>query len=188
MRRLTLSAVAAATVVATLAGASPAQADQTYTGMQATNRMDGSHLALYADDSISEGVTAVSLRSPSWKFQTAAWTITRKDINGMHVLRNAAANKCLQPSSSSPVAGTTVIVRSCDGSALQEWSLRNEETDAQVTATGWYSLRPAVNTKIALTLDTYQGSGSLDTLILNEDLNSADRLWRFHKQGATWWT
>jgi hypothetical protein len=99
---------------------------------------------------------------------------------------STVANKCLQPSSATPDKGTAVIVRTCDGSRLQEWDRRAEENDAGVL-TGWYSLRPFVNQKIALTLDTYQGSGSWDTLILNEDLNSADRLWRFHKQGATWW-
>ncbi len=178
-----LPAVAAATVGAVLAAASPAQAATTWTGQQMTNRMDGSRLAL-SSDSTAEGATAITLRAPNWQYRTATWSITVKD-DGFFVLRNEAANKCLQPSTASPVAGTTVIVKTCDGSALQDWSRRNEETNHGQN-TGWGSFRPSVNTRIALTLNNYQGNGSWDTVHLDQDLNSADRLWRHHKPDTTW--
>ncbi|WP_329123973.1 hypothetical protein [Streptomyces sp. NBC_01353] len=43
-----------------------------------------------------------------------------------------------------------------------------------------------MNTKIALTLNNYQGNGSWNTVHLDQDLNSADRLWRHHKSDTTW--
>ncbi|RSS46004.1 hypothetical protein EF912_27915 [Streptomyces sp. WAC07061] len=177
------AAAAAAAMVATLVGACPAQAATTWNGQQVTNRMDGSRLALL-HDSTGDGAEGITLRSPGWTYQTATWSITQKD-DGHFVLRNEAANKCLQPSSASPVKGTTVIVKPCDGTALQDWSRRAEETNHGMN-TGWGAFRPRVNTTIALALRTYEGSGSWDTLYLDQDLNSADRLWHHHRPSSTW--
>ncbi|MCX4531725.1 hypothetical protein OHA79_35635 [Streptomyces sp. NBC_00841] len=47
--------------------------------------------------------------------------------------------------------------------------------------------RPRVNTPLAPPLDTYKGSGSRDSPYPDRDLNSTDRLWRFHAPGVTQW-
>ncbi|MEV0228735.1 RICIN domain-containing protein [Nonomuraea sp. NPDC050786] len=181
--RMAALAAAAATSTLTLLTVTPAAHAEPQTNREFINRMDGSRLATYGD-SVAEGAEAISLRHPGWKYRTAKWTFEVK-ADGHYVIKNEAANKCLQPAIAGPVAGTKVVIRTCDGSQLQDWSRRPEESDIG-QPTGWGAFRPRVNTAIALTLDTYQGSGSWDTLYLNRDQNSSDRLWRFLREGHTW--
>jgi hypothetical protein len=161
----------------------PAHAAQPQTNREFVNRMDGSRLATYGD-SVGEGAQAISLRSPVWKYKTAKWTYIVK-ADGHYVIKNEAANKCLQPATAAPKEGDTVVIKTCDGSQPQDWSRRPEESESG-HATGWASFRPRLNTAVALTLNTYQGPGSWNTLYLNRDQNSADRLWRFLRDGVTW--
>lgn len=184
IRRPILTLCSAAMALTSLLVTAPAHADETSNDMELHNRMDGSRLALQGD-STDEGAQAISLRSPTLQYKTQLWEFTGQD-NGYYVVRNETADKCLQPSTDKPVQGTTVVVRTCDGSRLQEWDVRKEEHFLE-GETGWNAWRPRVNTSIALTLDTYKGSGSWDTLHLNQDLNSTDRLWRFHSPDVSWW-
>jgi len=69
---------------------------------------------------------------------------------------------------------------------LQEWTYRLEQTDSGTPSPGWWTARPKTNPALAITLKTYEGSGSWDTLYLDRDQNSTDRLWRFLPDGATW--
>lgn len=180
------SALAAGAAMATtvLAIAAPAHADSApHTNREFINRMDGSRLATLGD-SVGENAEAITLRHPNWKYKTAKWTYIVKD-DGHYIIKNEAADKCLQPAAASPAAGGKVVIKTCDGSAAQDWSRRLEETEFG-HVTGWAAFRPRNNPKLALTLDAYMGPGSWDTLYLNRDQNSSDRLWRFLREGGTW--
>lgn len=176
-----------ATTALTLAGlivvSAPAHADISHPDQRIVNRMDGSRLALYGDG-VGEGSNAVSLRFPPWIYKTVKWTwITKSD--GYWVIKNEAANKCLQPATGVPGANDVVIVKTCDDSALQDWSRAKEDTAAG-GETGWGRLRPRTNTSLALTLNIYQGSGVWDSLYLAQDQSSTDRLWRAVSGDTPW--
>ncbi|MGW2176491.1 RICIN domain-containing protein [Streptomyces sp. NPDC001732] len=149
-------------------------------GRDLINKMDGSRLALLGN-STGEGAVAITLRDPAWKYSTERWETNfsawEADAPNTYTttLRNEAANKCLQPSTATPGRGTTVVVRTCDGSRLQKWSLMGEKADGKHT--GWWMYRPMVDTKLALSLNRYN-DGSWDTLYLNIAQPSSDRLWR----------
>ncbi|MFF3108930.1 RICIN domain-containing protein [Kitasatospora sp. NPDC057904] len=147
------------------------------------NRMDGSRMAL-GMDATGAGAQAISLRSPGWVYQTRKWTVITKR-SGYQVIRNDAANLCLQPVNASPAAGNAIVVQPCNGSAAQDWDTRPEQSNYAGTS-GWSAYRPRTNPSLAITLQTYQGSGSWDSLYLDTDQNSADRLWRFQKEGTSW--
>jgi hypothetical protein len=174
---LTSAAMAAGLAVCTAAYA------ETIPDRQFINRMDGSRMAL-AYDSTAEGSVAITLRAPGWHYQTAKWTVT-PNAAGYRSIKNDAAGKCLQPATATPQAGDGLVVRTCDRSASQDWTVRADHNDSG-TATGWYTYRPRTNTALAIALQTYQGSGSWDSIYLDRDQNTTDRLWRFLKDGATW--
>ncbi|MFB7914634.1 RICIN domain-containing protein [Streptomyces sp. NPDC056061] len=172
---------AAVLAVAGLAAAGQAPASAAPTPNQdLINKMDGSRLALL-NNSTAEGATGITLRDPAWKYSTERWEIDlsawQADAPNTYTatLRNEAANKCLQPSAATPQRGTAVVVRTCDGSRLQKWSLYPEK--AGDTYTGWWMYRPMVNKDLALSLNRYN-DGSWDTLYLNIAQPSSDRLWR----------
>ncbi|MFF2328837.1 MULTISPECIES: RICIN domain-containing protein [unclassified Streptomyces] len=151
------------------------------------NKMSGGRLALH-NDATGEGNTAITLRSPSWKYSTEAWdadSTWSADETGTWttVYRNRAANKCLQPASASAERGTTIVVRTCDGSDLQKWILRGEKVDGRYT--GWWMWRPKVNRNVAIALNRYN-DGSWDTLHLDTAYPSSDRLWRIAPNDAAW--
>ncbi|MFG1876218.1 RICIN domain-containing protein [Sphaerisporangium sp. NPDC049003] len=148
------------------------------------NRMDGSRLALLSDGT-GEGAPAITLRAPSWQYKTVKWTNTYKP-DGSMVIKNVAAGKCLQPATANPQAGDGLVVKTCDGTAAQDWTYRWEQTDGNTGVTAWFTLRPKASPLLAITLQTYQGSGSWDTLYLDRDQNTTDRLWRFLRDGSTW--
>lgn len=176
--RVLAAALLTATAVAA-AGAAPASAAPT-PNTDLINKMDGSRLALL-NNSTGEGATAITLRDPAWNYSTERW---ERDVSAWQAdapntytvaLRNEAANKCLQPSAATPQRGTTVVVRTCDGSQLQKWSIYPEKVGDNYT--GWWMYRPVVDKKLALSLNRYN-DGSWDTLYLNIAQPSSDRLWR----------
>ncbi|GII87805.1 hypothetical protein Ssi03_57950 [Sphaerisporangium siamense] len=149
---------------------------------QLINRTDGSRVAVLSD-SLGEGAQIISLRSPGWQYKSVKWTYTSNADESI-VIKNVYTNKCLQPSTAAPKAGDTIVVRTCDGSDAQNWTYRWEETGG--ASANWFSLRPKGSPGLAITLAVYQGSGSWNTLYLDRDQNSNDRLWRFLADGATW--
>ncbi|MGW6613383.1 RICIN domain-containing protein [Streptomyces erythrochromogenes] len=169
-----------------LAGVSPAAAES-FPNQDLVNRMDGSRLAL-SSNSLSEGAQVISLRSTAWdSYSTEAW-----DAEGTYdsasqlwtfTLRNLASNKCLQPNDTTPARGEAVVVRTCNGSDVQKWSVRKEspnESDPR-----WFVWRPYLNVDVAMTLkgttDTW------DTIELDYSYPSADRLWRLGPNNSAWW-
>ncbi len=179
----TVRSIVPIAVVCLLGAASPAYADHT-TDIRVYNRMDGSRLAV-ADNGTAEGARVISLRSPAWQYTTARWTVDERS-DGYTVFKNELANKCLQPGTANPVAGDPLVIRTCDGSKLQDWSRRAEETYAD-TPTGWGSFRPRLNPGLAITIATWEAGGSRDSLYLDADQNSTDRLWRLARGNNTWW-
>lgn len=147
------------------------------------NKMDGSRLALLSD-STAEGATAITLRDPAWNYKSRAWDeVNGNWENGKFTLtfKNRAANKCLQPSSTAPVRGTTIVVRTCDGSDLQRWVLRPEYDNNSP----WWLWEPKVNTNLAITLNRYN-DGSWDTLHLDTAYPSDDRMWHLADGDSAW--
>lgn len=192
MLRIRRTAIAAATAVLTLAGlvaagAGPASAEPG--SFDLINKKDGSRLALVDNNTVAEGAFANSLRDPVvWKYSSEEWT--SQTVGGQlpdgtynRVLRNVAANKCLQPQTTSPTRGTRVVVKTCNGSDLQKWNLQPETVGG--TNTRWRIWRPVVNTRLALTIDKY-GNGSWNTLYLDTSYPSSDRLWALRPNDQPW--
>ena len=160
----------AAAVSGAQAVAEPAQSD-------VINKTDGSRLATYSD-SKADGAYAISLRDPAWKHSSEAWRAEEPawgSGNGTatRVLRNVAADKCLQPATNNPERGTRLVIRECNGSDLQQWVLRAPHRGSE----GWWMWTPKVDRGLAMTLDRY-GDGSWNTLHLDRAYPSDDRLWR----------
>ncbi|MER8090295.1 RICIN domain-containing protein [Streptomyces sp. NPDC058316] len=176
---LALAAAVLATCGVVAASGTPASAAPS-PGRDVINKMDGSRLALL-NNSTAEGATGITLRDPAWNYSTERWELDfsawQADASNTYTatIRNEAANKCLQPGAATPQRGTTVVVRTCDGSQLQKWSLIGEKVGD--THTGWWMYRPVVNKNLALSLNRYN-DGSWDSLYLNIAQPSSDRLWR----------
>ncbi|MEV0617527.1 RICIN domain-containing protein [Nonomuraea sp. NPDC050404] len=182
------SAVAALAITASLAATlsfatAPASAEP---NRDLINKSSGGRLALL-NNSTAEGATAITLRSPSWKYTTEEWETTlsawQADEPNTYTatIRNQAANKCLQPASATAERGTTIVVRTCNGSELQKWSMFSEKVGDQHTT--WWIWRPMVNKNVAMALNRYN-DGSWDTLHLDTAYPSNDRLWRARPNDA----
>jgi ricin-type beta-trefoil lectin protein len=174
-------ATAATALISALATGSASAADRT--GQDLINKADGGRLALFSN-STSEGAAAISLRDPGWNYTTEAWDeVGGRYENGSYTLtfKNQAANRCLQPSSATPTRGTTIEVRTCDGSDLQRWVLRPEYDNNS----RWWLWEPKVNTNLAVTPNRY-ADGSWDTLHLDTAYPSDDRLWRLADNNTSW--
>ncbi|MEV3921016.1 RICIN domain-containing protein [Actinomadura coerulea] len=176
----TTALAASALAAGTLAITPAAYADTTHTQQRIINRMDGSRLALL-NDSTADGAEVISLRAPGWHYRTSRWT---QIITGSNrVLKNEASGKCIQPATATPKEGDRLVVRTCDGSAAQNWGRPFDEVGN--TSTGWGQFQLASNPTLAIGIDTYQGSGSWDNLYLIRSQTSADRLWRSEKDTTT---
>ncbi|MEU6760712.1 hypothetical protein [Streptomyces sp. NPDC046685] len=106
--------------------------------------------------------------------------------DGYWVIRNEKnATLCLQPASE-PAAGVLLVVQTCNGSEIQSWQLVNEQTDLSDAAgpTGWWSLRPTLNTKLAAAPPTL--GGGFSEVRLYRATNSSDRLWHHETPGRSW--
>ncbi|KAF4409203.1 MULTISPECIES: RICIN domain-containing protein [Streptomyces] len=182
VRSRTAAGFAAAAAIAATIAASPAVAADR-TGQDLVNKMAGGRLALLSD-STGEGATAITLRDPGWKYRTEAWDeVDGRWENGKWTLtfKNRAANKCLQPSAGNPARGTTIVVRTCDGSDLQRWVLRPEYDNNS----RWWLWQPKVDTSLAVALNRYN-DGSWDTLRLDTAYPTDDRLWRLMPDNTSW--
>jgi hypothetical protein len=144
------------------------------------NRMDGSRLALF-EDNTADGAQLIGLRAPGWHFKTSRWTLI---VDGSkRVIKNEASGKCVQPATATPKEGDRLIVHTCDGSAAQTWQRSFDKIGD--TSTAWGQFQLASDPTLAIGLDSYQGSGSWDNLYLIRSQNSADRLWRSVKDTTT---
>ncbi|MEU8271640.1 RICIN domain-containing protein, partial [Sphaerisporangium sp. NPDC049002] len=119
------------------------------------NRMDGSRLALLSDGT-GEGAPAITLRAPSWQYKTVKWTNTYKP-DGSMVIKNVAAGKCLQPATANPQAGDGLVVKTCDGTAAQDWTYRWEQTDGNTGVTAWPAVVLPQHAGVAEALDGLDG-------------------------------
>jgi hypothetical protein len=181
LARAAACATATAALVGTLLTGSATAADRA--GQDLINKSDGSRLALLGN-STAEGATAITLRDPAWNYSSEAWDeVGGKWENGNYTLtfKNQAANRCLQPSSAAPTRGTTIVVRTCDGSDLQRWVLRPEYDNNS----RWWLWEPKTNTNLAVAPNRYS-DGSWDTLYLDTAYPSDDRLWRMANNDSSW--
>ncbi|MEV0143732.1 MULTISPECIES: hypothetical protein [unclassified Nonomuraea] len=181
------AAITASTAHADGVGGAPASAAPVR-DKDVINKAGGGRLAL-SSNSTAEGATAITLRDPGWTYNTEVWeedSTWQADEADTYttVLRNQAANKCLQPAAAAPQRGTTIVVKTCDGSDLQKWILRAEKVVGG-TYTGWWMWRPKVNKNLAMTLNRYN-DGSWDSLHLDTAYPSSDRLWRIAPNDAPW--
>lgn len=83
---------------------------------------------------------------------------------------------CLRPQTAAAI-NASVVLKRCSGDRLQEWKIVPEQTDLNPAAgqTGWWSLRPAGNPKLAAASLTVGGTYS--AIKLFRATNSSDRLW-----------
>lgn len=188
IRRTVLAAATAALTVAGLVTAGAGSASAEPGTFDLINKKDGSRLALVDNNTVAEGAYANSLRDPGWKYSSEEWTsrvVSERLADGTYnrVLRNVAADKCLQPQTTSPSRGTRVVVRTCNGSDLQKWNLQPESVGGEHSR--WRIWRPVVNKRLALTIDKY-GNGSWNTLYLDTSYPSSDRLWALRPNDQPW--
>jgi hypothetical protein len=179
--RVAACVTASAALAGTLITGSASAADRT--GQDLINKSDGSRLALHGN-STGDGALAISLRDPSWNYSTEVWDeVGGRWENGSYTLtfKNQAADRCLQPSSATPTRGTTIVVRTCDGSGLQRWVLRPEYDKNS----RWWLWEPQVNTNLAVAPNRYN-DGSWNTLYLDTAYPSDDRLWRLGVNDKSW--
>ncbi|MFE2551179.1 RICIN domain-containing protein [Streptomyces sp. NPDC059355] len=186
-RRFSLLAAICAAVPIVLAGASPASADSLI-NQDLVNKMHGSRLAL-ASDSTGEGTEVIALRGTRWdSYITEAWdwdgTYDSTNQLWTATLRNRAANRCIEPESTNPVRGNRLVVRACDGSDQQKWSLRLETKGGNPER--WWVWRPLKNVDVAMALQN-TNNDQWDTVRLDYSYPSDDRLWQTGPNNQSWW-
>ncbi|WP_214102862.1 RICIN domain-containing protein [Acrocarpospora catenulata] len=182
----------AAVLAALTATATPASADttikpMTFVNQDLVNRMDGSRLLLVSDATAdgtavmtTRGITRDAFLSEAWdaegtwSHRKRTWTMT---------LRNRAADKCLQPADDTPARGEAVVVRTCDGSDLQKWSLRLETKGGNTHR--WWIWRPVTNLQLAMSV----GSVGPDSnqITLDYAYPTYDRMWLLGPDNSNWW-
>ncbi|MFE2373820.1 RICIN domain-containing protein [Streptomyces sp. NPDC059398] len=147
------------------------------------NRADGSRMESF-NDSKAAGTALATIRAAVFdKRVVVGWELERRS-DSTWVIRSEEAGLCLQPTSTAAV-GVAVSMENCDGSAAQSWKIVPESTNTGAEgATGWWSLRPAGNTRLAAAVDTVGGAYS--TVSLYRATNSADRLWHHEDPGQSW--
>lgn len=151
------------------------------------NKTSGSRLATYGD-SKAEGATVISLRDPAWKYSSEAWRAEGTGVGpgsatATRVLRNASADKCLQPATADPRRGTQLVIKRCDGSDLQKWVLHASNSDGRNS--GWRMWTPKTAPSLAMTPNRYN-DGSWESLHLDTAYPSDDRLWRIAPDDRPW--
>lgn len=184
-RRFALFAAAVAVALpAVLTGATPASADEVL-NQELVNKMDGSRLTA---GGTTDGTQVYSARGTvrdgnigeAWDFNgtwdpvARLWTATLKTKSG---------GKCLQPTDSTPARGEIIVIRTCDDSALQRWSLR-EETKGD-DKNRWWVLRPETNLDVAMAVTNIKDDYNL--LRLDFSYPSGDRLWAIQPNNSAWW-
>lgn len=180
-----LTAVAAAGVCgAVMPGqASAVPAVGSFRHQEIVNRADGSRMESF-NDSKNAGTALATIRAAVFDERTVVgWELEKHD-DGTWVIRSEEAGLCLQPAST-PAVGVAVSMENCNGSTAQSWKIVSESTSTGAQGpTGWWSLRPAGNTKLAAAVDTIGGAYS--TVSLYRATNSADRLWHHEDPGQSW--
>ncbi|WP_327293558.1 MULTISPECIES: RICIN domain-containing protein [unclassified Streptomyces] len=136
------------------------------------------------NDSKDAGTALATIRAAAFdKRAVVGWELERHD-DGTWAVRSEEAGLCLQPKSTAAV-GVAVSMENCNGSTAQSWKIVPESTSTGVQGpTGWWSLRPAGDTKLAAAVDTVGGAYS--TVSLYRATNSADRLWHHATPGQSW--
>lgn len=184
-RRLALLAAAVAVALpAVLTGATPASADE-LRNQDLVNRMDGSRLTT---GSTADGTQVYAARGTArdanvgeaWDFN-ATWDPVTRLWTG--TLRTTSGAKCLQPVDNTPARGETIVIRTCDDSALQRWSLR-EETKGDDN-NRWWVWRPETNLDVAMAVTNIATDYNL--LRLDYSYPSSDRLWKLGPNNSAWW-
>lgn len=170
---------AATACALTLSLSTRAGAD-TFVGENLVNRMDGSTLGLLDDNAPDSRVVSLRDHSKYHYLRSTVWTAELNlDPNGEWVgtLHNAANGRCLQPGTAQALKFDHVVLKPCDGSPIQQWTLRSDP------GTNWWLWRPALNPSVALAAGSYGYADGYDGLYLDTAYPSADRLWQLGPAG-----
>jgi hypothetical protein len=183
-----LPAAAAAMVLGATAVPSQAAVPAESRNLEVVNKADGGRLSAW-DDNATPNAWAATIRQPNSDYEqrtSTQWALQDQG-DGTWVLRNEKnTTVCLQPSAP-PAADVRIVLQPCDaGNALQRWKIVREKTDLNRTAgyTGWWTLRPAQNTRLAAAPSTVGGAYS--DIRLFRATNSDDRLWHAQQPGRSW--
>ncbi|MFF0217249.1 hypothetical protein [Streptomyces vinaceus] len=76
------------------------------------------------------------------------------------------------------------MVRACDGSDQQKWSLRLETKGGNPER--WWVWRPVKNVNVAMALQN-TNNDQWDTVRLDYSYPSDDRLWQTGPNNQSWW-
>jgi hypothetical protein len=187
-RRMLISLLPIMTAVALCTSTTPSQAaSRDIRHKEIVDKADGGRLSTW-DDNASAGVAASTIRQPNSDYEnrtSVMWELEQQD-DGSWLIRNEKnATLCLQPASS-PAPNVQLVVQPCTGDKIQTWQLVPEQTDLATSAgsTGWWSMRPTLNPKLAAAPSTTGGAYS--DIRLFRATNSTDRLWHYQSAGQSW--
>lgn len=187
-RRTLATTLPLMTAIALCATATPSQAaGPDIRHQEIVDKADGGRLSIW-DDNANPGVLAGTIRQPNSNYEnrtSVMWELEQRD-DGSWTLRNEKnATLCLQ-TETAPAADVRLVVQTCNDSSLQAWRLVPEQTDLTPSAgrTGWWSLRPALNTRLAAAPSATGGAYS--DIRLFRATNSDDRLWHYQPAWHSW--
>ncbi|MDQ0791697.1 RICIN domain-containing protein [Streptomyces sp. B1I3] len=151
------------------------------------NRADGGRLSAW-DDVAAPGVPAGIIREPNADYESRTstqWELEEQGDGSWLVRNEKNTTVCLQPESE-PKPNVRVVLKPCTGDRNQTWQIVAEETDLdpRVGPTGWWSLRPTTNPKLAVA--PQRVGFAFSDVRLFRATNSADRLWHHKPADKSW--
>jgi hypothetical protein len=154
-------------VTPTVAAAQPAPGAWLLEGTQIINRADGNAMSTYGN---SSGDTyAISLRTTDWPNHNTRWVISGPP-DAVQIRTDRPDTRCLEPLDKTTRLNQKVVVRSCDGSDAQRWTLRREDG-------GGYLISPWKARDLAVAPETVSASWTF--LALTHAVPVPPRLWHF---------
>jgi hypothetical protein len=163
---VTLLATAGA-LTPTAAAAQPAPGARLLEETQIVNRADGNAMSTYGN---SSGDTyAISLRTTDWPNHNTRWVISGPP-DAVQIRTDRPDTRCLEPLDKTTQLNQRVVVRSCDGSDAQRWTLRREDG-------GGYLISPWKARDLVVAPEAVSASWTF--LALNHAVPIPPRLWHF---------
>ncbi|MET9297624.1 RICIN domain-containing protein [Streptomyces sp. NPDC003077] len=111
------------------------------------------------------------------------WTVTRLR-SGYYTIQPVTQQDsqpvCLQLPNEGTQTDKVVRLQTCNGQQNQKWSLRPAPGGGE-----WYSVCPAADPNLALTMDHLDDNGTKGHVYLNKAFDSANRLWHIPGVSAT---
>jgi hypothetical protein len=158
---------AAGAVTPTAAVAQPGPGEGLLEGTKIVNSADGTAMSTYGNS--SGDINAVSIRTTDWPNHDTQWVVSGPPY-AVQIRTDRPDTRCLEPLDKTTQLNQKVVLRSCDGSDAQRWTLRGE-------AGGGYLISPQKNQNLVVAPEAVAGSWSF--LALTHAVRIPPRLWHF---------